>query len=78
MARPQAPDRVPIPHPRRRAIRMGLDAIKNVGEGPVETILQARAKRGPFASLADFADRVDLRQINRRGPGVPDQGRRPG
>lgn len=55
------------------AIRMGLDAIKNVGEGPIDTIL--RARRGdsgtgpnrPFASLADFTDRVDLRQINRRG-----------
>lgn len=55
------------------AIRMGLDAIKNVGEGPIDTILQARrgsARAGqnrPFATLADFADRVDLRQVNRRG-----------
>jgi DNA polymerase-3 subunit alpha len=48
------------------AIRMGLDAIKNVGEGPVELILRARGGR-PFASLADFAERADLRQVNRRG-----------
>ena len=48
------------------AIRMGLDAIKNVGEGPVETVLRGRGDR-PFASLADFAERVDLRQVNRRG-----------
>ncbi|MGQ9767574.1 MAG: DNA polymerase III subunit alpha [Anaerolineae bacterium] len=48
------------------AIRMGLDAIKNVGEGAVDLILQARGER-PFAHLADFANRVDLRQINRRG-----------
>ncbi len=48
------------------AIRMGLDAIKNVGEGPIDTILQAWGER-PFANLADFADRVDLRQVNRRG-----------
>ncbi len=48
------------------AIRMGLDAIKNVGEGAVDLILQARGDR-PFAGLADFAKRVDLRQINRRG-----------
>ncbi len=48
------------------AIRMGLDAIKNVGEGPIDTILQARGAR-PFTNLADFADRVDLRQVNRRG-----------
>ena len=48
------------------AIRMGLDAIKNVGEGPVETVLRGRGDR-PFAALADFAERVDLRQVNRRG-----------
>jgi DNA polymerase III subunit alpha len=48
------------------AIRMGLDAVKNVGEGPVEQVLKARGKQ-PFTSLADFADRVDLRQINKRG-----------
>jgi len=56
----------PFPVPERAAIRMGMDAIKNVGEGPVDVILQARGDR-PFTSLADFADRVDLRQINRRG-----------
>lgn len=48
------------------AIRMGLDAIKNVGEGAIDLVLQARGSQ-PFASLADFAERVDLRQINRRG-----------
>ena len=48
------------------AIRMGLDAIKNVGEGPVEVVLQARGGT-PFKSLADFTDRCDLRKVNRRG-----------
>ena len=56
----------PFPVPAGAAIRMGLDAIKNVGEGSVETILRGRGDR-PFTSLADFADRVDLRQVNRRG-----------
>jgi DNA polymerase III subunit alpha len=56
----------PFPVSQGTAIRMGLDAIKNVGEGPVELILRARGAR-PFASLADFADRADLRQVNRRG-----------
>lgn len=56
----------PFPTPDRIAIRMGLDAIKNVGEGAVDVILAARGAQ-PFASLADFADRVDLRQLNRRG-----------
>ncbi len=32
----------PFPVPERTAIRMGLDAVKNVGEGPIDLILQAR------------------------------------
>ena len=56
----------PFPVPERTAIRMGLDAIKNVGEGPIDAIQNARGDRA-FASLAEFADRVDLRQVNRRG-----------
>lgn len=47
------------------AIRFGLGAIKNVGQNPVEIILQAR-KAGPFTNLTDFARRVDLRQMGRR------------
>jgi DNA polymerase-3 subunit alpha len=48
------------------AIRFGLGAIKNVGEGPVQTILAARREGGPFKNLDDFCRRVDLRQVNRR------------
>jgi DNA polymerase-3 subunit alpha len=48
------------------AIRFGMAAVKNVGEGPVETILAARAGGGPFTGLEDFCQRVDLRQVNRR------------
>jgi DNA polymerase-3 subunit alpha len=47
-------------------IRFGLAAIKNVGEGAVEAILSARAKGGPFRSLFEFCERVDLRAVNRR------------
>jgi DNA polymerase-3 subunit alpha len=49
-----------------RAIRFGLGAVKNVGEGPVEAILAAREQGGPFENLDDFCQRVDLRQVNRR------------
>lgn len=55
-----------FPVPPGTAIRMGLDAIKNVGEGAVELILRSRGDR-PFNSLAEFAERTDLRQVNRRG-----------
>jgi len=48
------------------AIRFGLGAVKNVGEGAVEAILAAREAGGPFRDLADFCQRVDLRQVNRR------------
>ena len=43
-----------------------LAAIKNVGEGAVEAILSARSAGGPFRSLFDFCERVDLRAVNRR------------
>ena len=48
------------------AIRYGLAAIKNVGEGAVECILQVRAASGPFETIRQFASRVDLRQVGKR------------
>jgi len=48
------------------AIRFGLGAIKNVGEGPLQFLIQARNAGGPFAGLADLCRRVDLRQLNKR------------
>ena len=50
----------------RPAIRFGLAAVKNVGEGAVEAILAARRAGGPFRDLDDFCRRVDVRQVNRR------------
>lgn len=44
----------------------GLGAIKGLGEGPVESLLAARAEGGAFKSLFDFCDRVDLRKVNKR------------
>ncbi len=49
----------------KSTIRFGLGAIKNVGEGPVSQILEARAE-GPFVDLTDFIHRVDLRHVGRR------------
>ena len=56
----------PFPVPADSAIRFGMAAIKNVGEGPVEAILAARRQGGVFKSLEEFCDRVDLRQVNKR------------
>jgi DNA polymerase-3 subunit alpha len=47
-------------------IRFGLAAVKNVGEGAVQEIIRARQQGGPFSSLDDFCNRVDLRQVNKR------------
>lgn len=55
-----------FPVPEGSAIRFGMAAVKNVGEGPVKVILEAREEGGPFKSLEEFCDRVDLRQVNKR------------
>ncbi|MCP4568154.1 MAG: DNA polymerase III subunit alpha [FCB group bacterium] len=47
-------------------IRFGLLAIKNVGTGPVEKIIEAREKGEKFETLADFVARVDLHALNKR------------
>jgi DNA polymerase-3 subunit alpha len=48
-----------------KAIRFGLDAVKNVGHAAVEAILRAR-EDGPIASIWDFCERVDSRAVNKR------------
>ena len=49
-----------------KTIRFGLGAIKNVGQGAAEVIINEREKNGPFKSLDDFVGRMDLRQVGRR------------
>ncbi|MCS7030727.1 MAG: OB-fold nucleic acid binding domain-containing protein [Gloeomargarita sp. SKYG116] len=48
-----------------RKILFGLSAVRHVGQGAVEHILQVR-QAGPFHSLADLCDRVDTGIVNRR------------
>ena len=52
--------------PVRGAVRFGLTAVKNLGGGAVEEILQSRGKVGPFRSLWDLCERVNPRLLNRR------------
>ena len=47
-------------------IRCGLECIKNVGPGPISSILEARAADGPFTSFFDLAARVDTRLVNKK------------
>ena len=44
----------------------GLGAIKGLGEGPVEALIEARDEGGSFSDLFDFCQRVDLRKVNKR------------
>jgi len=47
-------------------IRFGLHAIKNVGEGAAEAIVNARESANRFISLAHFCEEVDLGRVTRR------------
>ncbi len=49
-----------------KGIRYGLAAIKNCGEGAMATAIQERETNGKFASLDDFAARLDSKVVNKR------------
>ena len=44
----------------------GLGAIKGLGEGPIENIIECREQGGAFTDLFDFCARVDGRKVNKR------------
>ena len=48
------------------AIRFGMAAIKGVGEAAVESIIEERETNGPFKDIFDFAERVNLRTVNKK------------
>jgi len=50
----------------KNEIRFGLSAVKNVGEGAIEFIIEARKKYGKFASLYEFCERTDSRLVNKK------------
>ncbi|MFR9165561.1 MAG: DNA polymerase III subunit alpha [Dysgonomonas sp.] len=47
-------------------IRFGLAAIKGVGEGAVNNIVEERTKNGPFKDIFDFVERINLTNCNRK------------
>jgi DNA polymerase-3 subunit alpha len=57
---------VDLTHGEKGAIRFGLSAVRNVGEGVAAQILAARAEGGPYADFHDFCDRVDPNVLNKR------------
>jgi DNA polymerase III subunit alpha len=48
-----------------RRIRFGLGAVRNVGEGAIASIIEGR-DQGPYSSLGELVDRIDLRLCNKR------------
>ena len=44
----------------------GIGAIKGVGEGPIEAIIQARNEHGVFSDLFDFCAKIDIKKVNKR------------
>ncbi len=49
-----------------KRIRFGLLAVKNIGASAIESIVADRQIHGPFASIFDLCQRVDLRLVNRK------------
>ncbi|MBK7388221.1 MAG: DNA polymerase III subunit alpha [Bacteroidetes bacterium] len=47
-------------------IRFGLGAVKGVGEGAVEAIIEERKTAGSFKNLLDLVSRVNLKNVNKR------------
>ena len=52
--------------PTDEGIRYGLSAVKNVGEGAAQSMVDTRIADGSFATLFEFCERIDLRAVNRR------------
>ncbi len=50
----------------RSAIRFGLARVKNVGEGIAQGIIEARSAGDTFASIDEFFERVNVRDLNKR------------
>ena len=48
------------------AIRFGMGAVKNVGQGAVEAIIAARRENGAFKSIYQLCEKTDMTAVNRR------------
>ncbi|OGF74756.1 DNA polymerase III subunit alpha [Candidatus Giovannonibacteria bacterium RIFCSPHIGHO2_02_43_13] len=55
-----------IPDGDNQEIRFGLTSIKNVGENVVAAIIAERDKNGPYRSLANFLERVESKDLNKK------------
>ena len=51
---------------REKKVYYGLSAIKNVGRGGIEAIVEERERGGEFTDLLDLVSRIDLKRVPRR------------
>lgn len=54
------------PQDKKRTIRFGLGAIKNVGEGIIEEVIAERNENGKFENIDDILSRVHSKDLNRK------------
>ena len=47
-------------------IRFGLAAIKGMGDGVAQAIIDEREKNGPYKNIFDFVQRINFSQVNRK------------
>lgn len=47
-------------------IRFGLAAVKNIGDAAIDSIVETRGKGGPFESIYDFCERVNVSKVNKK------------
>lgn len=47
-------------------VRFGLTAVKGVGDGAIEAILEAREAKGGFENIEEFVSNIDLKKVNKR------------
>ena len=52
--------------PNKEGIIYGLGAIKNVGKGAVESIINARTENGEFKNIFDLCKNIDLKLVNKK------------
>lgn len=68
VAEPAKPavDRIRMADGRKKAIRYGLSALKNIGHNVIVQMEAERAENGPFKDLTDFLERMEGKECNRR------------
>ena len=54
------------PEGSKKEIRFGLFSIKNVGQNVVEALIAEREREGPYLSLANFLERIDSKNLNKK------------